>query len=85
MGTDAFEGKGPRRRPQKRLDWRLEGVAEAVGGSYCRLQMPLSLAPAVMETVAGHRLSALERGGGNLLFQRIPAHGGGVGWGGGRG
>ena len=33
---DALEGKGPRRR--------LEEVAEAVGGGYCRLQMPLRLA-----------------------------------------
>ena len=38
---DALEGKGPQRRPQKRLDMRLEEVAKAVGGRYCRLQMPL--------------------------------------------
>ena len=37
---DALEGKGPQRRPQKRLDRRLEEVAKAVGGGYCRLQMP---------------------------------------------
>ena len=29
---DALEGKGPQRPPQKRLDGRLEEVAEAVGG-----------------------------------------------------
>ena len=29
---DVLEGKGPQRRPQKRLDRRLEEVAEAVGG-----------------------------------------------------
>ena len=29
---DALEGKGPQRGPQKRLDRRLEEVAEAVGG-----------------------------------------------------
>ena len=40
---DALEGKGPRRRPQQRLDMRLEEVAEAVGGGYCWLQMPLRL------------------------------------------
>ena len=40
---DALEGKGPQKRFQKRLDGRLEGVAEAVGGGYCRLQMPLKL------------------------------------------
>ena len=33
---DALEEKGP----QRRLDRRLEEVAKAVGGSYCRLQMP---------------------------------------------
>ena len=31
-GRDALEGKGPQRRPQKRLDRRLEDVVEAVGG-----------------------------------------------------
>ena len=52
----------------------MEEVAEAVGGGYCRLRMPLRLAPAVRETVAGHRLGALEGGGGYLPpFQYIPA------------
>ena len=60
---DALEGKGPQRRPQKRLGRRLEGVAKAVGGGYCRLQTPLKLALAVRETVAGHRLGALPGGG----------------------
>ena len=31
------------RGPQKRLDRRFEEVADAVGGGYCRLQMPLKL------------------------------------------
>ena len=35
--------EGPQRRPQGRLGRRLEGVAGAVGGGYCRLQMPSSL------------------------------------------
>ena len=39
---------------------RLEEVAEVVGGGYCRLQMPLKLALAVRETVAGRRLGAME-------------------------
>ena len=60
-GGRDIEGKGPQRRPQKRLDRRLEEVAEAVGGGYCRLQMPMKLALAARETVAGHRL---EGGGG---------------------
>ena len=66
-GRDALEGAGPQRRPQKWLDGRLEEVAKAVGGGYCRLRMPLRLAFAVRGTVAGHRLGALERGGGPLL------------------
>ena len=37
-----------------------EAVGQAVGGGYCRLQMPLKPALAVRETVAGHRLGALE-------------------------
>ena len=59
---DALEGKGPQRRPHRRLDRRLEGVAEAVGGGYCRLQMPLKPALGVTGAVAGHRLGALEGG-----------------------
>ena len=62
-GGDVLEGKGPQRRPQKRVDRRLEEVAKAVGGGYCRLQMPLKLALGVRQTVAGHRLGALEGGG----------------------
>ena len=61
-GRDALEGKGPQRRPQRRLDRRFEEVAKAVGGGYCRLQMPLKPALAVRGTVAGHRLGALEGG-----------------------
>ena len=69
---DALEGEGP----QRRLGRRLEEVAKAVGGGYCRLQMPWKLALAVRGTVAGHRLGALEEGGGGgtfPLFQCIPA------------
>ena len=68
---DALEGKGPQRRPQKRLDGRLEEVAKAVGGGYCRLQLPLRLALPVGGTVAGHRLGALEGEGGGLP---LPTH-----------
>ena len=56
--------KGPQRWLQKRLGRRLEEVAKAVGGGYCRLQMPWKLAFGVRETEAGHRLGALEGGGG---------------------
>ena len=68
---DALERKGSQRQPQKRLDRRSEEVAKAVGDGYCRLQMPLELALAVRETVAGHRLGALE-GGYIPPFQCIP-------------
>ena len=34
-GREALDGKGPQRRPQKRLVRRLEEVAQAVGGGYC--------------------------------------------------
>ena len=78
MGTDTLEGKGPQRWAQKRLGRRLEGVAEAVGGGYCRLRMPLRPVLVVRETVAGHKLGVLEEGGGYPPpFQCIPAHRGG--------
>ena len=73
-GRDALEGKGPQRRP---VDRRLEEVAKAVGGGYCRLQMTLKPALGVREMVAGHRLGALEGGGGAPPFQCIPLGGGG--------
>ena len=69
---DAVEGKGPQRPPQKRSDRRLEEVAKAVGGGYCRLQMPLKPALAVRETVAGHRLQG---GGGGGSQERQPGQG----------
>ena len=65
MCRDVLEGKGPRRMPQKLFDRRLEEGAKAVGGGYCQLQMPLSLALAVRGTAAGHRLGGLEGGGGS--------------------
>ena len=53
------KGRGLRRF-RKQSDRRLEEVAKAVGGGYCQLQVPLNLARAVREAVAGHRLGALE-------------------------
>ena len=64
FATLTLEGKGSQRRPRRRLDRRLEEVVKAVGGGYCWLQMPLRLALGVRGTVAGHRLGALEGGGG---------------------
>ena len=59
----ALDRKGPQRQRQKRFGRRWEEVAKAIGGGYCRLQMLLRLALGVRETVAGHRLAALEGGG----------------------
>ena len=42
----------------------MEEVAKAVGGGYCRLQMPLKPALAVRDTGAGRRLGALLGAGG---------------------
>ena len=77
-GGAALEGKGPQGCPQQRVDRRLEEVAKAVGGGYCRLQMPFSPARAVRGTVAGRRLGALDGWGVNLPppFQCIPGWGG---------
>ena len=41
----------------------MEEGAKAVGGGYCRLQMPLKLALGIRETVAGHKPGALGGGG----------------------
>ena len=50
-------------------------VAKAVGGGYRRLQMPLKLAFAVRETVAGRRLGALDGGGGGRGYlPPLPTH-----------
>ena len=77
-GGAALEAKGPQRWPQRRLGRRLEEVAKAVGGGYCRLQMPLRLALGVRGTAAGHRLGALEGGGGGSPLPMHPSGGGGV-------
>ena len=70
---DALEGKAAYRRRERRTGRRLEEVSKAVGGGYCRLQMPLRLALGVRGTVAGRRLGALEGGGGYLPpFQCSP-------------
>ena len=59
-GMSHMGGGGGLRRSGRRL----EEVAKAVGGSCCRLQMPLKLALGVSGTLAGRRLGALEEGGG---------------------
>ena len=59
VGRDALDAEGPQRWPQKRLG---REEVKAVGGGYCQLPMPLKLALAVRETVAGHRLGVLKGG-----------------------
>ena len=71
------KGRDPRAGPQQRLDRRVEEVATAVGGGYCRLQMPLKPALGVRGTVAGHRLGALEGGGGGVPYPFQCMEGGG--------
>ena len=53
------------------------GGSKAVRGGFCQLQMPLKLAVAVRETVAGHRLGALKGGGVPPPFPMHPWGGGG--------
>ena len=67
---DALEWTAPPRSPQGRLDGRLEEV-EAVGGGYCRLQMPLRLAVAVRETAAGHGPGALGAAMGQVAMSAL--------------
>ena len=43
-----------------------QGCIRTVGGGYCRLQMPLKLALAARETVAGHRLAPWKGGRGYI-------------------
>ena len=64
------------------LGRRLEEVAQVVGGGYW-LQTPLKPALAVRGTLAGHRLGALERGGGGPSDASLGAGGQGeLRWGG---
>ena len=80
---DASEGEGPPRRPQRRLDRRLEEVAKAVGGGYQSVTNAIE-AGACRQGEAGRRLGALhgvpppplqcipEGGRVNLLGLRAP-------------
>ena len=69
---DAFEGRGPQRRSQKRFDRRLEDVAEVVWGQLLSVINALRLALAVRETMARRRLGAREGGGGDLPSNAPP-------------
>ena len=67
-------GRGLRGRPRSGWTGLLEEVAKAVGGGYCRLQMPLKLALGVRGTVARRRLGALEGRGLPPPPPRLPMH-----------
>ena len=75
-GGGGAEGRGRGDNGQGGRGWGAgEAVRQAVGGSYCRLQVPLSLTLGVRKTVAGHRLRALQErgGGGGHLQTQLPA------------
>ena len=77
-GRDALEGKGPQRQPQKPLDRPPKEVAKAVGGGYCRLQMPLTPALLSGRQWLGIGWAPCTRRGAGYLpaFQCIPGCGG---------
>ena len=73
LPRDASEGKGPQRWPQRRLDRRLEEVATAVGGGYCRLQMPFRLVFGVRGQWLGIGWAPWGGGGPPLLMHPCPS------------
>ena len=68
-----FEGEGTSEGALEAVRQAVGAGCAAVGGGYCRLRLPLELALGVRETVAGHRLGALEKGGGGYLHP-LPMH-----------
>ena len=86
MGPRGVGGGGGGLPPHRQGCIRREGASEAapgvvrraVGGGYCRLQMPLKPALAIRGTVAGRRPGALEEGWGGWgylpSFRCIPVH-----------
>ena len=56
-GGQGCRREGASEAAQRWLDRPLEEVAKAVGGGYCRLQMPLKLALGVTWRQGGQRLS----------------------------
>ena len=79
MGQGCIRREGTAEAAPEAVRQAVEGGCQSGWGGYCRLKMPLKLALGVRETVAGHRLGALEGGGSPPL----PMHpwGGGVIWG----
>ena len=73
MRQGCIRREGTTETAPEAVDRRLEEVAKAVGGGYCRLQMPLTPAVGVRETVAGHILGALGKGGGGIPLP-LPMH-----------
>ena len=62
-GQGGFRRDGTSEAAPEAVRSAVGGGSKAVRGGFCQLQMPVKLAVAVRETVAGHRLGALERGG----------------------
>ena len=73
-GRDAIEGKGPQRRPRRRLDRRLE---EVDGWRWLLSVTNAMPAFAVRGTVAGRRLGAVEGGGVDIPHPSNASLGGG--------
>ena len=68
-----WKGEGPQRQPQRRLDRRLAKVAKAVGGGYCRLQMPLKVALGSQRDSGWAQAGRPGRGGGGNPHP-LPVH-----------
>ena len=76
-GRDALEGKAPQRGAPTPPHRRLEEVDKVVGGGYCRLQIPFTLALGIRGTVAGYGLGALDGWGGGASPHSNASLGGG--------
>ena len=71
--TDAFEGQGPQRRPQKHLDGRLEEVVKAVGGRLLSVTNAIEAktkSKKIQKKIPGKFLTVRPRGGGGDTTRR---------------
>ena len=64
MGQGCIRKQGAPEAAPAAVRQAVGGGCRPVGGGYCRLQRPLKPALGVRGTVAGHKLGALEEGGG---------------------
>ena len=78
LPRDASEGEGPQRRPQKRLDRRLEGVTKAGGGRLLSVTHAIEAGSCRQGTAAGRKLGG-GRGGSHPSNASLPLPVGTVG------